>query len=107
MTGPRRFVIFVAALAVLLAIVMATDGHPLAVIAAVLVPARFFAVLARAKPLTTRSFYMALWATNREFCLQWHSLRQLTRTLFGGSPRLQVKSRADILWLIRIQYIVP
>jgi hypothetical protein len=37
MTGPRRFVIFVAALAVLLAIVMATDGHPLAVITAVLV----------------------------------------------------------------------
>ena len=37
MTGPLRFVIFVAALAVLLAIVMATDGHPLAVIAAVLV----------------------------------------------------------------------
>jgi hypothetical protein len=37
MTGPRCFVIFVAALAVLLAIVMATDGHPLAVIATVLV----------------------------------------------------------------------
>ena len=37
MTGLLRFVIFVAALAVLLAIVMATDGHPLAVIAAVLV----------------------------------------------------------------------
>jgi hypothetical protein len=25
------------------------------------IPARFFAVLARAKPLTTLSFYMALW----------------------------------------------
>ena len=37
MTGPLRFVIFVAVLAVLLAIVMAADGHPLAVIAAVLV----------------------------------------------------------------------
>ena len=37
MTGPFRFVIFVAALAVLLTIVMATDGRPLAVIAAVLV----------------------------------------------------------------------
>ena len=37
MTGPLRFVIFAAALAVLLAIVMAADGHPLAVIAAVLV----------------------------------------------------------------------
>jgi len=37
MTGPFRFVIFVAALAVLLTIVMATDGHPLAVIAAILV----------------------------------------------------------------------
>jgi hypothetical protein len=36
-TCPLRFVIFVAALAVLLAIVMATDGHPLAVTAAVLV----------------------------------------------------------------------
>jgi len=37
MTGLLRFVIFVAALAVPLAIVMVTDGHPLAVIAAVLV----------------------------------------------------------------------
>jgi hypothetical protein len=37
MTGPFRFVIFVAALAVLLTIVMATDGYALAVIAAVLV----------------------------------------------------------------------
>ena len=37
MTGPLRLVILVAALAALLAIVMATDGHPLAVIAAIFV----------------------------------------------------------------------
>jgi hypothetical protein len=37
MTGPPRLVILVAALAALLTIVMATDGHPLAAIAAILV----------------------------------------------------------------------
>jgi hypothetical protein len=37
MTGPLRLVILVAALAVLLTIVMATDGHPLAVIAALFI----------------------------------------------------------------------
>jgi hypothetical protein len=37
MTSPLRLVILVVTLAALLTIVMATDGHPLAVIAAVLV----------------------------------------------------------------------
>jgi len=37
MTGPLRLVIFVAALAILLAFVIGTGGHPLAVIAAILV----------------------------------------------------------------------
>ena len=37
MTSPLRLVILVVTLTALLTIVMATDGHPLAVIAAVLV----------------------------------------------------------------------
>ena len=37
MTGPLRLVILVAALAALLAIIMAADGHPLVVIAAMFV----------------------------------------------------------------------
>ena len=70
MTIPFRLVIFVAALAVLLTIVMATDGHPLAVIAAVLAAIFLTGRLTRwlhdARPTARNDSKTGLWSTNAD-----------------------------------------